>query len=392
MLQKLLDHSPDLQKLFLEGFSLEIIDEHLVVHDIPYVNSSKEIKRGKFVSTLNLAGDSTNPPETHVMYFIGEIPCNLDGTVIGAYRNSLKETKLSEKLTTNCTFSSKPESGKYANYYDKILSYCRIITHPAKAIDPTVTEKTFQVIEPGKDESVFNYLDTNSTRAEINPVSAKLAGLKIGIIGIGGTGSYILDHVSKTPVHEIHIFDEDEFLSHNAFRAPGAADVQTLRERKKKINYFTEIYSRLHRGIKAHPYNITTDNLDELSPLHFIFLSLDSGPAKKVIIEFLMGKGIPFIDTGIGIVNVNDSLTGHAKITLVTSGKRDHVFKRISFADTKDDDYGKNIQISDINALNASLAVIKWKKHYNYYHDLIKEHNTIYAISSCHLQDDDHNA
>jgi hypothetical protein len=37
--------------------------------------------------------------------------------------------------------------------------------------------------------------------------------------GLGGTGSYILDLVSKTPVNEILLFDSDDFLQHNAFRS-----------------------------------------------------------------------------------------------------------------------------------------------------------------------------
>ena len=50
----------------------------------------------------------------------------------------------------------------------------------------------------------------------------RLAGDRIGIVGLGGTGSYILDYVSKTRVVEIHLFDGDGYQQHNAFRAPGA--------------------------------------------------------------------------------------------------------------------------------------------------------------------------
>ncbi|WP_318271316.1 ThiF family adenylyltransferase [Sphingobacterium cellulitidis] len=46
----------------------------------------------------------------------------------------------------------------------------------------------------------------------------KLERQKIAIIGLGGTGAYILDMVAKTPVKEIHLFDGDSFDQHNAFR------------------------------------------------------------------------------------------------------------------------------------------------------------------------------
>src|SRR5688572_24496500 len=68
----------------------------------------------------------------------------------------------------------------------------------------------------------FNYPDTNSSRAGIETLNERFHGQKIAIIGLGGTGSYILDLVTKSPVGEIHLFDGDVFELHNAFRAPGA--------------------------------------------------------------------------------------------------------------------------------------------------------------------------
>lgn len=54
-----------------------------------------------------------------------------------------------------------------------------------------------------------------------------------------------------------------------------------------------------------------------------------------------------------------------------------------------DDDYDKNIQIAEINALNAALAVIKWKKLFGFYHDLGKEHHAIYDINVNKLMNDE---
>ena len=85
-------------------------------------------------------------------------------------------------------------------------------------------------------------------------MSEKLRGHKIGIIGTGGTGSYVLDFVAKTPVDEIHLYDKDDFLQHNAFRTPGAAALDLLREKPKKVKYLQQTYSSMHKGIVAHDH------------------------------------------------------------------------------------------------------------------------------------------
>jgi len=52
-------------------------------------------------------------------------------------------------------------------------------------------------------------------------------------------------------------------------------------------------------------------------------------------------------------------------------------------------EYATNIQIADLNALNAILAVIKWKKLSKFYQDLIEEHQTTYSINVSQLLNGD---
>ena len=80
----------------------------------------------------------------------------------------------------------------------------------------------------------FRYMDTASGRAGIGAISEQLATGPVAIVGLGGTGSYILDLVAKTPVREIHLFDGDRFGQHNAFRSPGAPHIDTLRQTPPK--------------------------------------------------------------------------------------------------------------------------------------------------------------
>jgi len=393
MPHQLINLSPDLKRLWDEGLEIEIKDGHLLVHHVPYLNSTREINYGTLVSTLNLAGDKTISPETHVVYFIGDHPCNKDGSIIKQIQHSSVLQNLSNNIIVNHSFSNKPQNG-YNDYYEKMMMYIEIISAPAKSIDNSVTERTFNVIEPDDSESVFNYIDTNSTRAEINTVSQKLENQKVVIIGLGGTGSYILDLIAKNPVKEIHLYDGDTFQQHNAFRSPGAPSVEKLKERINKTDYFKEIYSKMHRNVISHNKYINFSNIEELSGMDFIFLCLDKGEPKKIIVDYLEKNDIQFIDVGMGLQKVDDQLIGIVRITSSTKVKRDHIKSkgRISFSDDSDNEYSKNIQIADLNALNAALAIIKWKKLYGFYQDLEKENFTAYSINVSQLLNEDNDS
>lgn len=56
---------------------------------------------------------------------------------------------------------------------------------------------------------------------------------------------------------------------------------------------------------------------------------------------------------------------------------------RISLgADAGDDLYARNIQVAELNALNATMAVIWWKRHVGFCNDLGDEFNSVYSIDT----------
>jgi molybdopterin/thiamine biosynthesis adenylyltransferase len=372
--------SPDIIRLRNEGYEVEIRGAHLLVSHVPCVNSARQIEFGTLVSTLALAGNTITKPDTHVAHFIGPHPCHKDGSILHQIQHASQTQTLAEGIVVTHSFSNKPKDG-YPDYYEKMSRYAEIISAPAQSLDPTVTAKTFRVIEAKPEESVFNYHDTNSSRAEIEAISAKLKGRKIGIVGLGGTGSYVLDLVAKTPVDEVHLFDADVFCQHNAFRAPGAPSVVQLRTPPAKVNYLAEIYSRMRRGIVPHAVSLNAMNLHLLDGLDFVFICIDEGRSKREIVELLEASAVSFIDVGMGVQIGDNSLLGILRVTTSTPRKRDHVVKCVSLADAKDDAYSTNIQIADLNMLNAALAVIKWKKLCGFYQDAEHEHHCTYSIN-----------
>lgn len=393
MSHPLISRSPDLLKLQNEGYELEIKSGFLLMKGVPYVNSRKQVLRGTLVAKLVLAGDITTRPDDHVAYLAGEHPCNADGTEIAQIKHGSGERTLAEGLVIQHSFSAKPKPNEfYPDYYAKMTTYAAILSGPAQLIDPNARPQTFKIVEPEKEkrETPFNYIDTASSRAEIDVVTAKLKKLnRIAIIGLGGTGAYVLDLVSKTPVWEIHLYDRDIYLQHNAFRSPGAPSLDELAAQMPKTTWFKNLYSKMHSGIVDHPVYVDAANAEELRAMDFVFVCVDSGESKKLILEKLEAYNVSFVDVGMGVQLNDESLGGIVRVTTSTPQMRDHLRGRVSFEDIGNNEYNRNIQIADLNALNAALAVIKWKKRFGFYRDMKSEHHCQFHIDTNGLINED---
>lgn len=393
MSHQLISRSPDLKKLQNQGFELSVKAGFLLVSGVPYVNSRKEVKRGTLVMKLILSGDRTAKPDDHVCYFMGEHPCNADGSEIAEIKHQSGERHLADGVVIQHSFSAKPKpDDAYADYHAKASTYAALLSGPAQQIDPSAKPQTFRVVgsEAAERETPFQYIDTASSRAEIDLVTAKLQKInKVAIIGLGGTGSYVLDLIAKTPVWEIHLFDGDAFLQHNAFRSPGAPSRDELEVTISKVSWFKNIYSKMHSGIVEHEEYIDEANIEKLRDMRFVFLCIDSGESKKFIVSKLEEYGVPFIDVGMGIQLADEMLLGTVRVTMSTPEKREHFYGRVSFGDVGNNEYNRNIQIADLNCVNAAFAVIKFKKLFGFYGDLKQEHHTQYHISTNKLINED---
>ena len=267
-----------------------------------------------------------------------------------------------------------------------------MLAGPAAAIDSSATPRIFAPVPGDEEDGPFHYLDTASSRADLVLINNKIANQSVAIIGLGGTGVYVLDLVAKTQVFGLHVFDGDRMRSHNAFRSPGAPSLDELRAQPYKVDHFTEIYRRMRRQLRPHPYYLDDCNLHELEGFDFVFICIDHGPSRKLIFQGLQDLNVPFIDVGMGIEAIDGRLTGIVRTSTSTPGKRSHIWDRprINFAAVDEgNDYAKNIQIAELNALNAALAVIRWKKLAGIYLDLELEHFSTYAISGNHILNED---
>jgi hypothetical protein len=383
MSHKLISRDPHLQQLVNEGYELEIRSGHLLIHAVPYVDASRQVKTDG-VLVMPLAGESSTVPPQHTAFFIGAYPCTMDGAELGQIRGPDINKQLAEDLVVNHHFSAKPPSGNYTNFHEKVVLYVEAISGPARVLQP-VTARTFKPIAMSEEESVFLYMDTASTRAGLRVAAQRLNGLKIAIVGLGGTGAYVLDVVAKTPVAEIHLFDGDTAYQHNAFRLPGAMTLAELEAAPKKVDHLASVYSQMRRGVVPHAEMITPDNVHVLRDFDHVFLCVDKGSVRRLVVEALRGSRTQLFDVGMGVQldEETQQVHGICRTTALTESQHAHAERWIPMEDADDHGvYRNNVQIADLNALNAALAVIRWKKACGFYADGGGEHHMAYTIAS----------
>ncbi|HEX5538833.1 MAG TPA: ThiF family adenylyltransferase [Methylophilaceae bacterium] len=394
MSAKPIDPDSGLARLVEEGYSVEVRDQHLFLHDVPYVTSARTVSRGSLICTYIQSAGVILTPDNHQVWWTGEYPCFAHGTPIEQVRNEDETRELLPGLVIRHRFSNKPFGiSNFDNHYTKVTHYANLLQAQARVVDPEVDARG-KVVKPAViagENSPFVYADSASTRAEIQATSQRLAMRRIAIVGVGGTGSYILDQISKTPVSEIHLFDGDVFLQHNAFRSPGAASMKEIADQPLKTEYFRSKYDAMHKGIVSHPVRIESSNINDLNGFDFVFLCVDKGDVRRLIAEYLIQQQTPFIDVGMDLqlIAATGKLIGSCRYTLCTPAQSAH-FSR--YAPLQGDDanavYRQNIQIADMNALNAQLAVMKWKQFCGFYQDDFMAHNVVFTVNVMSLARD----
>ena len=382
MSHALIARSADLTRLQESGLSLRVVDGFIVVHSVPYVSHDGQIDEACLVMTLDLSGDVTARPNDHTAFWTGHFPHKSSGEPLVALGEATHEQILSDGTVITRMFSAKPPGGQYENYEHKVRNYVELLGREARKIDPTASAHTWFVESSSDNEDVFRFVETASARQGTTDISKRVQDETIAIVGVGGTGSYVLDYVAKTWAREIHLYDGDRFLQHNAFRVPGATSAEEMEGGPNKTEFHADRYSRMRRGIVAHPVGIDDTNVGDIARYDTVFLCIDGGPIKRKILDTCDQHNVLCIDCGMGLYRVDDRLAGIVRTTTSAPGHREHVgaHGRIDMAGGGPGEYERNIQLAELNALNAALAVIKWKKLRGIYQDLGQEGDSGYVV------------
>lgn len=389
MSRKLISRSPDLQRLIADGYRVAVRSTHLVLQQIPYVRNDRSVAYGDLVVPLSVNGHATAPPTDHTVYFRGDYPCDDHGHPIEAIRLSSGHEELAPDIRVDHRFSARPQNGAYRDHHHQLTHYAQILSQHARKIDPGAVARHGDASDVDDSPAPFLFHDTASSRAGVTAIHRRVENDRIGIVGLGGTGSYILDYISKTPVAEIHLFDGDGFEHHNTFRAPGAIADHEFERARTKVEIYAARYSLLRQGVIPHPVHVTPKTLTQLTALDFLFVAIDGNETRRWLFPALQKACVAFIDVGMGIEKNDNKLTGILRTSLSTEKGECHApqMHRLQVAPDPPAgvEYRRNIQIVELNALNAALAVIRWKKYRGLYADGNHELQSTYTLGGNHL-------
>ena len=232
----------------------------------------------------------------------------------------------------------------------------------------------------------FKIPNTYEARSQMRLIQDRIRDTSVAIIGAGGTGSYILDLIAKTPVNEIHLLDSDDINWHNFMRAPGAPTKEALRSIQKhksqglrpllKVDYYHSKYAPLRDGINPHRCRVESltqfnEFLQEHS-IDFAFVCIDQTPngctsRQDVVYNALSQNKIPFIDSGVSITLNEEGVTGSVTTSAYSDGSQKWQQMIPNAAATGGRPGYRNIQLPEVNALAASLAVMEWRRQTGQY-------------------------
>lgn len=387
MFQKLVSLNEDLKQLVDKGYAVAVDStNHLVVRDIPYLDSKGELRVGAIVAKLKFIDQFRFEQEDHQMYFAGEVPYGLDGNPVknlGGGSFSLNLSQSCSDIVVQRSFSNKPKvAGKYKDHFHKLETYVGMISGPA-IHKFQANPYTFRTCNEALPDPIFKFRDTLTSRSGLGDLSESFSNEVVAIIGLGGTGAYVLDFIVKTPVKEIRGFDHDFYHVHNAYRSPGR--LQEPEFGKPKAEVYQDRYGNFRYGLSIKNMSIDTYSRDELAGVTFAFVCIDNGDARKEIFDLLIELKIPFIDVGLGLKRSNAGpLSGMLRTTYFSEENAGKVRKKKLANESEDPNnlYKTNIQISELNALNACIAVMQYKQLKKFYDGDSASFNTLFNISS----------
>ncbi|TGS14450.1 ThiF family adenylyltransferase [Mesorhizobium sp. M2E.F.Ca.ET.209.01.1.1] len=374
------------QDLEEQGYLLDFVGGYFLIYGLPYLNERGELAHGDWASPVDLSAEGVlDSPKSHQAWFRGGRPHDQNGRQL-RLGGGADKVKVAEGFETDSSFSYKlldsaGQMRSYISFEEKVQTYIDTITGPALAVFPDATPLQAIKVKAAEQGTPLRFPDTLSARYHMNDVSRLLEGKRVAIVGLGGTGSYILDFIARTHLAEIALFDDDKVHVHTIFRFPGFIQ-RAIGSRK--VDALGQQYGQWHANITAVPEQVTKANVERLRSFDFVFLAIDHGASRIFIADWLSANGIPFVDCGMGLNRAPVGLNGVVRVTGVDRAAYEATARTVFLpgSDPEGGEYRRQGQIAELNALDAALAVVRFKQHFAIYDRLDEAPSIIFETSS----------
>ncbi len=149
-----------------------------------------------------------------------------------------------------------------------------------------------------------------------------LRRLHIGIVGVGGTGSAVLQQLTRLGVGTISIFDHDIFDPTNVNRVYGSCISDAGRS---KVDIAADSVNAMGLGtiIKKFPYGISVEqSAKALRHCDVVFGCTDKEAPRGILTQLSIRYLIPFIDMGVVIESTGGMIQGiYGRVTTAFPGE-----------------------------------------------------------------------
>jgi molybdopterin-synthase adenylyltransferase len=146
---------------------------------------------------------------------------------------------------------------------------------------------------------------------------AKLSSLKVAVVGLGGTGSLVVQQLAHLGAHRFVLVDDDIIEQSNLNRLVGAipADVGS----ESKVEVASRVIRTLRQGaeIEAVVSDVTAPGVwRSVADADFVFSCTDTHASRHLLSQLAYQYRIPVIDMGVSITHQPNrlQLAGHVKM------------------------------------------------------------------------------
>lgn len=127
----------------------------------------------------------------------------------------------------------------------------------------------------------------------------KLASAKVGIVGMGGLGSQIVQSLAYLGIQDFSIVDDDIVEESNLNRLIGALPIDA-REKRSKVDVAERMIMQinLEARVEKLPTNLRNEQvLDALTNRDYLFGCVDNDAARLILTELAAAFEIPLIES-----------------------------------------------------------------------------------------------